>query len=208
MRRRLNRAMLRLCALTAAALCALLLVESVRSFYRSDTASVGIVTFVTHRGSLYIVSNNDPTLDVESEPVTGAPAWPIRYGAFPLRTWNDQTVLGFNGWTGTGVGSASPFILIQAPMWFALVLAALLAVCCYRRYAEIIPRTHYLECPSCGHLLVGVVHWRCPECGHRTVSRVVEAMPSRRTPANPSAHLQIHDVRARHVTRDHFAGQV
>jgi hypothetical protein len=207
MRRQFERALLRLAAFTAAALCALLIVESLRSFYRSDTASIGIVTIVAHRGSLYVLPSPGPSLDVESEPVTGVPAWPIRQLSFPLRTWNDETVLGFNGWTG---GGGSVFMLLMCPIWFPLPLSALLAVCCHRRAAEVLPRTHYLQCPTCGYLLSGVVHWRCPECGRRTLSRVVEAVPSRpaRPRRAPSAHLRIKDVRARHVTGDHVARQV
>jgi predicted RNA-binding Zn-ribbon protein involved in translation (DUF1610 family) len=207
MRRQFERALLRLAAFTAVALFALLLVESLRSFYHSDTASIGIVTIVAHRGSLYVLPSVEWTLlDVESERVTGVPAWPIRQLSFPLRTWNDETVLGFNGWTG---GGGSVFMLLKCPIWFPLLLSALLAVCCHRRGAEILPRTYYLQCPTCGYLLSGVVHWRCPECGHQTLSRVVEAVPSRpHSSPQASAHLQINGVRAPHVTRDHVAGQV
>jgi predicted RNA-binding Zn-ribbon protein involved in translation (DUF1610 family) len=157
---------------TAAAICAVLLIESVRSFHRSDTAGGTPLTFVTHRGALYIVPNVGP-VHVESQPVTGAAPWPVTLLPVPLGAWNESEVLGFNAWADDSS------VLLKCPIWFAVLLLALLGVCCYRRSAEILPRTHYLQCPSCGHLLVGVVHWRCPECGCATQSRVIEALAPR-----------------------------
>ena len=190
MRHRLTRWLLRLCAVTAAALCTLLLIESVRSFYQTDTVSLPPLTFVTHRGSLYVLPRIE-TFGVESQPVTGAPPWPVTLVPVPLGTWNQCDVLGFNGWVDDGL------ILVKFPIWFALLPLALFALCCHRRYAEILPRTHYLQCPSCGHLLAGVVHWRCPECGRATQSRVIEALAPR--PPRITRMMRLSSLVAQHA---------
>ena len=172
MRRRISRLALRIAAIAAALLCAVLLIEWPRSFYQSDTFSVAPVTIVVHRGSLYFLPSIEQ-LGLETRAVTNAPAWPLMIIPVPLRTWHDETLLGFNGWIEGGI------FLLQCPVWFALPALGLLAALCYRKQTEITASTHYLACPTCGHLLVGVVHWRCPECGEPTQSRLVEALPAR-----------------------------
>jgi len=196
MRRRLSRILFRLGAIAAAVLCAVLLIEWPRSFYRSDTFSVVPITFVTHRGSLYILPSVE-RLGLETRAVTGAPPWPLTALPVSPRTWRDEAVLGFNGWI------EYPQLLLQCPIWFAVPALGLLGACCYRRQAEIVPRTNYLACPACGHLLAGVVHWRCPECGTPTQSRLIEALPAdtaagrrhRTGETRSSTNLQIDQVR-------------
>jgi hypothetical protein len=197
MRRRLIRPLFQLGALAAALLCAVVLIEWPRSFYRSDTISVVPVTVVAHRGSLYLLPSID-LMGFETRAVTGAPPWPLMGLPISPRAWRNEAVLGFNGWI-EGLQ-----ILLQCPIWFVAPALALLAAFCYRRQAEIVPRTNYLACPACGHLLVGVVHWRCPECGRPTQSRLIEALPadaaSRRPPrrrddVRPSTGPQIGHVR-------------
>jgi len=182
-RRAFERRLLQLCAFIAAALCAILLIESVRSFHRSDTVTLAPLTFVTHRGNLYILPCIE-RFNVDVRPVTGAPAWPITLVPLPLRTWNENTMFGCNGWA-SGV-----FFVFQCPAWFPVLPLALFAVCCRRRCTELLPRTHYLACPACGHLLVGLVQWRCPECGGSTSSRVIEALPPSSAPPSPPSRAR------------------
>lgn len=132
------------------AVCAVIVVLSVVSIWKSLTYSSGKWAVGVTYGSVVVYHYNAPPSWV------GQDGWRIGPAVYVLRLWTEK-------WTSTYGSPGRPMTMTARwyPTWMFLLAAMIPTVLAWRRQREPL-RGH---CRKCGYDLTGNVTGRCPECG-------------------------------------------